>query len=431
MNRCNYNKSPNVLLYAKNTEYSKTFVKTALECQRFGFNFDKMKFRNSCLIKARAMAKDPEIVKYTSISANDVILDNAKEHFTIPQKPNIKNDEINGTGIDLGTSRCCAAVNRKNKIETVALDNQGQRLLPSYVGFDENKIKCGQLVADRLRYFSKYTVFDSKRIIGRKFEDIKINSRWPFKIINTGNGVCIEVETATEISRKNPEQIATALLKQIKQKAEAFQGQKLTNVVITVPATFTELQKCATHSAAVLAGWNIVELLPEPVAAVFAYFIDRPIPNNSTLLLFDLGGGTLDVCVFHVANNEIEILSIDGDSQLGGRDFDNVLIDYFHDRLKTEKGINELGDRKYKLIQDCEKIKEDLSAIDKSWLDVDGYDPSKTGLLTIIQTEFEKLSEALLIRIKNCILSAVNKSSAKDIDKVFFVGGGSRMPMTY
>uniref|UniRef100_A0A914QEQ7 Uncharacterized protein n=1 Tax=Panagrolaimus davidi TaxID=227884 RepID=A0A914QEQ7_9BILA len=287
----------------------------------------------------------------TPDNSNVVISDTAKEHFTIPQKPNIKNVEINGIGIDLGTSRCCAAVNRKNKIETVALDNQGQRLLPSYVGFDESKIKCGQLVVDRLRMF----------------EDININSGWPFKIINTGNGVCIEVETATETSRKNPEQIATALLKQIKQKAEAFQGQKLRNVVITVPATFTESQKCATHSAAVLAGWDIVELLPEPVAAVFAYFIDRPIPNNSTFLLFDLGGGTLDVCVFHIANNEIEILSIDGDSQLGGRDFDNVLIDYFLDRLKTEKGINELGDRKYKLIQDCEKIKEDLSAIDKSW----------------------------------------------------------------
>uniref|UniRef100_A0A914PC99 Heat shock protein 70 n=1 Tax=Panagrolaimus davidi TaxID=227884 RepID=A0A914PC99_9BILA len=198
-------------------------------------------------------------------------------------------------GIDLGTSRCCTAVNRKNGISTVPLDNSGERLLPSYVAYDEERVKCGKLVIERMRHFSKSTVFDSKRIIGRNINEIEIDLFWPFNLCRENNKQLIETDGSNGKRKITAEEVASHLLKHVKQKTEEFQGKKLTKVVITVPAAFNEAQKSATMEAAQLAGWDEIELLPEPVAAAFAYFNDRSIPDNSNVLLFDLGGGTLDV----------------------------------------------------------------------------------------------------------------------------------------
>uniref|UniRef100_A0A914P166 Heat shock protein 70 n=1 Tax=Panagrolaimus davidi TaxID=227884 RepID=A0A914P166_9BILA len=249
--------------------------------------------------------------------------------------------DVDAVGIDLGTSRCCVAVNRKNGIATVALENTGERLLPSYVAYDEENTKCGQIVIDRLRYFSEATIFDSKRIIGKCI--VNIDKMWPFKIVNINNQPTIILKTERGEIRQSATEVAAVLLKYMKAKAEEFQGKKLSKVVITVPAAFTEAQEAATKEAATLAGWKTVTLLPEPIAASFAYFIDRPIPNNSILLLFDLGGGTLDVCVFKIINNQIQIISKNGDSKLGGRDFDNILMDYFSNKLNLDYDISKLG----------------------------------------------------------------------------------------
>uniref|UniRef100_A0AC34G4T2 Heat shock protein 70 n=1 Tax=Panagrolaimus sp. ES5 TaxID=591445 RepID=A0AC34G4T2_9BILA len=257
-------------------------------------------------------------------------LDKTPKLYSIPKEIKFENINIKAVGIDLGTSRCCVAVNRINGIETVGIENVGGRLLPSYVSYDEKKIKCGQIVVDRLRRFSKCSVCDIKRFIGKDLAFITVDRIWPFKLLNNSeNKMVIRLDTSDGEMTLTTEEVTSALLQHLKMKTEEFQGKKLTDVVITVPATFTRRQKEATSIAAKLAGWDVVHLLPEPIAASFAYFIDKLISDNSIILLFDLGGGALDVCIFKIVNYQIEIITNCGDSKLGGRDFDNLLMDYF------------------------------------------------------------------------------------------------------
>uniref|UniRef100_A0AC34FBA8 G domain-containing protein n=1 Tax=Panagrolaimus sp. ES5 TaxID=591445 RepID=A0AC34FBA8_9BILA len=318
-------------------------------------------------------------------------------NFTIPKITVPYNTEINAIGIDLGTSRCCVAVIRKNGITTVPLDNTGERLLPSYVAYDEKHVKCGKIVVSRLRNYSKSTIFDSKRIIGRKLNDIEIDSFWPFTLSEKNGKICLEVQKCNGKGEVSPEEVASELLKHMKEKTEEFQGKMLTKAVITVPAAFSDAQKNGTIRAATLAGWNDIIILPEPIAAAFAYFNDRLIPNNSKILLFDSGGGTMDVCVFKIENDKIQIVSNTGDTKLGGRDFDTVLINYFKNALFSKFDI---------LITENETV-------------------------SITQEEFKNMCEPLLIKIKNTLAASLfnSKLNANQIDKVLLVGGGSRMPM--
>uniref|UniRef100_A0AC34GVA3 Heat shock protein 70 n=1 Tax=Panagrolaimus sp. ES5 TaxID=591445 RepID=A0AC34GVA3_9BILA len=284
---------------------------------------------------------------------------------------------------------------------------------------------------NRLRHYSKSTIFDSKRIIGRKFNDIEIDESWNFSVDGENEKVSIKIDGFNGKIKKTAEEVAADLLKFMKNEAEKFQGTQIKKAVITVPAAFNDTQKAATISAAKLAGWKEIKLLPEPVAAAFAYFVERPIPNNTIVLLFDLGGGTLDVCIFKVENNQIQIVTNIGDSKLGGRNFDTVLINYFKNLLNTKHGISTLKDKKYKLMLDCQRIKEDLSAIESSSLDIDEFDPNMQGVISISREEFQRMTQPLINKIRNTIQSALFKSNLKEseINKVLQVGGGSRMPM--
>uniref|UniRef100_A0A914P7Z3 Hypoxia up-regulated protein 1 n=1 Tax=Panagrolaimus davidi TaxID=227884 RepID=A0A914P7Z3_9BILA len=183
--------------------------------------------------------------------------------------------------------------------------------------------------------------------------------------------------------------------------------------------------------AAKLAGWDEIELLPEPVAAAFAYFNEQTIPDNSNVLLFDLGGGTLDVCIFKIQNNLIEIISNTGDSKFGGRDFDTVLINYFKNALSTKYGISFVKHKKYLLMVKCQKIKETLSVMVNASLDVDDFDTTQEGNIQISQEGFHKMCEILLNKVKNTLNAALHSSNfnANQIHKVLHVGGGSRMLM--
>ena len=272
-------------------------------------------------------------------------------------------DNSGAVGIDLGTSRCFAAVNRRDGIVTVSLDNTGERQLPSYVSFKEAEPLCGQIVVNRLSRDSKSTVFDSKRIIGRKFNEIQIDPNWPFEIAENAENAVIRIQTSDGDIYKTPEEVASVLLKQIKKKVEAFQGRQLDRVVITVPTGFNEKQKYGTVTAAEMAGWNHVELLPEPIAAALAYFVKRPIPNQFTMLVFDFGGGTLDVSIMKVSEGCLQKLESGGDATLGGRDFDNLIFHHFSSVLKNQYSIDVTAKDKLKycLVQNCMEIKHTLS----------------------------------------------------------------------
>uniref|UniRef100_A0A914QJ74 Heat shock protein 70 n=1 Tax=Panagrolaimus davidi TaxID=227884 RepID=A0A914QJ74_9BILA len=298
--------------------------------------------------------------------------------YSIPKKQKFYDFSINAIGIDLGTSSCFAAVNRKNGIETVALDNTGERILPSYIGYEEAKVKCGKLVVERLGNYTKYTVFDSKRLIGQCYDEKLKDASWPFQIINENE----------------------------------FQRREPTTIVITIPAAFTESQKEATLTAAKLAGLDKVNLLPEPVAASFAYFIDRPLSNNATILLFDLGGGTLDICIFKVNNSQMQIISNTGDPNIGGRDFDKVLYDFFKKELLTNFNV-------------------DLENQERRKLDVEDFDASKEGMIHLTRKDFEAKTNKLTEKLKKLIGKALMEAKLQphQINKVFRVGGSSRMPI--
>uniref|UniRef100_A0AC34F1A0 Uncharacterized protein n=1 Tax=Panagrolaimus sp. ES5 TaxID=591445 RepID=A0AC34F1A0_9BILA len=349
--------------------------------------------------------------------------------FNSPSKYTSFNTSINAIGIDLGTSSCFAAVNLKDKIETVALDYTGERVLPSYIGFDESDAKCGKVVVNHLGSFSKSTIFDSKRIIGKTFEEITVDPTWPFEVIEEGGKVKLQFYGHSGTIMKNTvEEVTSILLLHIKQKAEELQGRSITNVVITIPAAFTESQKETTLEAAKLAGFEKVDLLPEPVAASFAYFIDRPLPNNATILLFDLGGGTLDICIFEIQNSAFKIIRNTGDANIGGRNFDKLLYEYFKDELLERHGIN-VGKRKYKLMLKCQDIKETLSARYDSQIDVDEYGaPVDAKPIKITRQQFEEMSSNLLNDIEVLLEYATDGLQDK-IEKVLLVGGGSRMPL--
>uniref|UniRef100_A0A914PBL1 Heat shock protein 70 n=1 Tax=Panagrolaimus davidi TaxID=227884 RepID=A0A914PBL1_9BILA len=309
-------------------------------------------------------------------------------------------------GIDLGTSRCCAAVNRRSGIITVPLDNKGERLLPSFVAYDEAHVKCGQIVIDRLQHHANASVFDAKRIIGKELRNINVDSSWPFTLA--------EAENKVFSNDSAPEEVSSDLLKHIKSKAEGFQGDDLTQVIITVPVTFSEKQIRSTYMAAYLADWFMAYVIPEPVAATFAYFMNRPIPNAATILVFDLGGGTLDVCILKIYKGKLEILSRSGDPNLGGRDFDNLLIKYFTKKMAEDYNVIVPDKKKYRIIFDVEEI-----------------DSSQDYLIPITREIFETLSTELLQKIQCIIFTTLNKinMNVNKIEMVLQVGGGCRMPM--
>uniref|UniRef100_A0A914QJ38 Uncharacterized protein n=1 Tax=Panagrolaimus davidi TaxID=227884 RepID=A0A914QJ38_9BILA len=369
-------------------------------------------------------------------------------YYKFPTKIQTNDDSINATGIDLGTSRCCSAVNRREGIKTVALDNKGERQLPSFVAFDEKKEKCGRIVIHRYINHARSSVFDAKRIIGKRFDEIEKDENWPFgmetfKIVKpkrqrrsqwiNGDDVLLKINVPNGTILKRPEDISAALLKHIKLKVEEFQGKRLSEAVITIPAAFSETQKRTTYNAAILAGWETIYLLPEPVAAAFAYFINRPIPKKSTLLLFDLGGGTLDVCIFKIKNKKLHIISRSGDPNIGGRDFDNLLIQHFTDILTNLYNCTITENKKYKLFFKCQIIKESLSEVPETYLDAEEIDFSIEGdtFITVTREEFEEMSLPLLQKIRQNINTALEKIclNPNKIDKVLQVGGGCRMPM--
>uniref|UniRef100_A0A914QDL6 Heat shock protein 70 n=1 Tax=Panagrolaimus davidi TaxID=227884 RepID=A0A914QDL6_9BILA len=331
-----------------------------------------------------------------------------REIYDIPQKKLlVNNPNVNAVGIDLGMTRCAVAVNRTNGFELVAIDNR-EKQLPSYISFKEADPICGQLVIDHLQFYANSTIFDTKRLIGKNFEEIQINPIWPFEVIKKDKNnkkPMIQVQGFDAILQKFPEEILSILLKHIKLKAEEFQGRVMDEVVITIPAGFNQSQKIATHVAAELAGWKIVHLLAEPIAATIAYFVDRPIPSSFNMLLFDLGGGTLDLCIFKVEKNKLKIATNNGDSNFGGRDFDDILFEHFSKILQTN----------YKI----------------SVYDVGDFNCEIDEFVEITRQEFEKMCVPLLKRIQEILTQTLSETEFHStcINKILLVGGGCRMPM--
>ncbi|KAH7841757.1 hypothetical protein Vadar_033956 [Vaccinium darrowii] len=269
-------------------------------------------------------------------------------------------------GIDLGTTYSCVGVYKNGHVEIIAND-QGNRITPSWVGFSDSERLIGEAAKNQAAVNPERTIFDVKRLIGRKFEDKEVQKDMklvPYKIINKDGKPYIQVQVKDgETKVFSPEEISAMILTKMKETAEAFLGKKIKDAVVTVPAYFNDAQRQATKDAGVIAGLNVARIINEPTAAAIAYGLDKK-GGEKNILVFDLGGGTFDVSILTIDNGVFEVLATNGDTHLGGEDFDHRIMDYFIKLIKKKHGKDISKDNRAlgKLRRECERAKRALSS---------------------------------------------------------------------
>ncbi|WOH15574.1 hypothetical protein DCAR_0935116 [Daucus carota subsp. sativus] len=342
-------------------------------------------------------------------------------------------------GIDLGTTYSCVGVWQNDRVEIIAND-QGNRTTPSYVAFTDTERFTGDAARNQSALNPVNTVFDAKRLIGRRFYDSTVQSDmklWPFKVVgDNGDKPKIVVNYKGEERRFSPEELSSMVLLKMKEIAEEYLGKKVKNAVVTVPAHFNDSQRQATKDAATIAGLNVLRLLVEPTAAAVAYGLDKNLTSGmegeKTVLIFDLGGGTFDVSLLKIKRDNIEVLATAGDTHLGGEDFDNRLLNHFvkEFRRKYGKDISRNAKSLRRLRNACEKAKRILSHNATTTIDIDSLYEGIDYSTKITRARFEDLNldlfRSCLDTVEKCLEDAeMDQSSVHD---VVLVGGSTRIP---
>src|SRR5471030_2307041 len=339
-------------------------------------------------------------------------------------------------GIDLGTTNSCMAVMENG--EPVVLENsEGARTTPSVVAFTKNGERLvGQAAKRQAVTNSKNTVFSVKRFIGRKFSEIKNEqSRVPYKIVEAKNGdVHIEVEVKGEKKTYSPEEVSSFILGKLKADAESKLGEKITQAVITVPAYFNDSQRHATKDAGRIAGLEVLRIINEPTAASLAYGLDKK--KDEKIAVYDLGGGTFDISVLEIGDGVFEVKATNGDTHLGGDDWDARIMDWIVDEFKKESGIDlaKQPDALQRIKEEAEKAKIALSSVQEYEINLPFVTADASGPKHIqkklTRSKLEQLTDPLFQRtikpVKDCLADA--KLSEKDINELVLVGGMTRMP---
>ena len=336
-------------------------------------------------------------------------------------------------GIDLGTTNSAFAYMVAGKPEVIT-NAEGDRTTPSVVAVTKKGERLVGKVAQRQRVTNpKNTIYGIKRLIGRKFEDNEVQRDVeisPYKIVKKGNGVAVEMDG----KEYTPEEISAMILSKIKADAEAFLGEKVTEAIITVPAYFDDSQRQATKDAGKIAGLEVKRIINEPTAAALAYGLEGK--KDEKIAVFDLGGGTFDVSIMDIGDGVFEVLSTNGDTHLGGEDFDNILVNFLVDQFKQESGIDIKGDAAamQRVKDEAEKAKKELSSststdINLPFLSADADGP-KHFEYTLTRAKLEELVAPLLDRLASPVEKALKdaKLETKDIDEIVMVGGMTRMP---
>ena len=336
-------------------------------------------------------------------------------------------------GIDLGTTNSAFAYMVAGKPEVIT-NAEGDRTTPSVVAVTKKGERLVGKVAQRQRVTNpKNTIYGIKRLIGRKFEDKEVKHDLdisPYKIVKKGNGVAVEMDG----KEYTPEEISAMVLSKIKADAEAFLGEPVTEAIITVPAYFDDSQRQATKDAGKIAGLEVKRIINEPTAAALAYGLESK--KDEKIVVFDLGGGTFDVSVLELGDGVFEVMSTNGDTHLGGEDFDNIIVNYFVDEFKKESGIDIKGDAAamQRVKDEAEKAKKELSSststdINLPFLSADADGP-KHFETTLTRAKLEELVADLLDRLAGPVEKALKdaKLTTKDIDEIVMVGGMTRMP---
>ena len=243
-------------------------------------------------------------------------------------------------GIDLGTTYSCVAVYQNGKIEIIS-NEHGNRTTPSYVAFTDTERLIGEAAKNQAARNPKNTIFANKRLIGRKFDDAAVQAdmkHWPFKVINEGGKPKIQVEYKNVTKVFASEEISSMILWKMKEIAETYLGEKVSEAVITVPAYFNDSQRQATKDAGVIAGLSVLRIINEPTAAAIAYGLDKKMSDIRNVLIFDLGGGTVNVSILTIEEGIFEVKSTAGDTHLGGEDFDNRMVAHFVQEFNRKNG---------------------------------------------------------------------------------------------
>ena len=339
-------------------------------------------------------------------------------------------------GIDLGTTYSCVGVWLNGKVEIIPND-MGERTTPSYVAFTETERLVGDAAKNQVTRNPTNTVFDAKRLIGRKFidpivqEDIRL---WPFKVVKeeSGDRPQIVVNYMGQEKKFFAEEISAMVLQKMKKIAEDYLGKEVKDAIVTVPAYFNDSQRQATKDAGQISGINVLRIINEPTAAAIAYGLDKKFKTERNVLIFDLGGGTFDVSVLSLEEGLFEVRSTNGHTHLGGEDFDNRLVEFCAGefRRKNNLDLKENPKALRRVRGACEKAKRALSASTQATIDIDALMDGRDLNVTITRAKFEELCLDLF---KKCIPPLDNvlkdaKMSKSDVHDVVLVGGSTRIP---
>ncbi|KAJ8260647.1 hypothetical protein COCON_G00163700 [Conger conger] len=338
-------------------------------------------------------------------------------------------------GIDLGTSYSSVGVFKNGRVEIITND-QGNRITPSYVAFTaEGERLIGDAAKIQLTSNPENTVFDTKRLIGRTWSDPSVQQdiRYlPFKIVEKKRKPHVQMDIGRrQIKTFAPEEISAMVLTKMKETAEAYLGKKVTHAVVTVPAYFNDAQRQATKDAGAIAGLEVIRLLNEPSAAAIAFGLNKQ-NRNRNILVYDLGGGTFDVSLMTIDNGVSEVVATNGDSHLGGEDFNQRVIDHFINLYedKTGKDVRKDNHAIQKLHREVEKAKRTLSSENQAHMEIESFFEGKDFSETLTRVKFEQLNRDLffstLKSIQNVLADANMKKS--DIDEIVLVGGSTRIP---
>ncbi|CAF2157505.1 unnamed protein product, partial [Rotaria magnacalcarata] len=336
-------------------------------------------------------------------------------------------------GIDLGTTYSCVAVCQHGEVEIIA-NEQGNRRTPSYVAFTNSGLLIGDVAKNQVAMNPHNTIFAAKRLIGRKYHDPTVQldmKHWPFTIINDGGKPKILVEYKNELRSFAPEEISSMILTKMKSITEAYLDQKVSDAVITVPAYFNDSQRRATIDAAAIAGLNVLRMINEPTAAAIAYSLDKKVNHEQRVLIFDLGGGTLNVSILTLEEGIFEVKSTAGNTHLGGEDFVNRMVTHFAQEFRRKHGRDLSNNKRAlrRLHTTCECAKLTLSTCSQTSIEIDSLHEGIDFYSTMTRSCFEELNADLFISTLEPVEKALRdaRMEKSQINEIILVGGSTRI----
>merc|ERR1711903_124313 len=339
-------------------------------------------------------------------------------------------------GIDLGTTYSCVGIWQNDRVEIIAND-QGNRTTPSYVAFTDTERLIGDAAKNQCAMNPINTIFDAKRLIGRKYTDPVVQSdmkHWPFKLISgDGDIPRIQVQYKGEEKTFSAEEISSMVLIKMKETAEAFVGKDVKDVVVTVPAYFNDSQRQATKDAGAIAGLNVLRIINEPTAAAIAYGLDKKTAGETNVLIFDLGGGTFDVSLLTIDDGIFEVKATAGDTHLGGEDFDNRIVDFcMQDFKRKNRGKDLAGNNRAlrRLRTQCERAKRTLSSSTQATIEIDSLFDGIDFSCSLSRARFEELNMDYFRNSMGPVEKCLRDSGIdeKAVHEVVLVGGSTRIP---